>query len=328
MRVVPAAAMVFVLAGCGTTDDLAGVVRGAAGAGTPGTAGSPSGGAGDAAGASAGGGPGGSSGSGGSGGEPLHPGVYAGFRASRYGIEPFPTPEYWADAAVSYASALGAAPGGVWIVGVIRAPSTCFVNFPSPDSPDPHVEFGDTDENEAYLSHFDAMGMKVWLQVEPADANVETLIDLVLDRYGSHPSVIGFGVDAEWYQESSHDAGAAVTDAEAAAWRARVQSHDPSYTLFLKHWLIDHMPPTERAGLVFIDDSQSVASMDALVDEFAIWGETFSPRPVGFQLGYPSDRGWWSGLGDPPGDLGRALLDRVPNTVGVFWVDFTIREVF
>ena len=37
-------------------------------------------------------------------------------------------------------------------------------------------------------------GVQVWLQVEPADADVPPLIDLVLERYAAHPSVIGFGI--------------------------------------------------------------------------------------------------------------------------------------
>jgi hypothetical protein len=33
-------------------------------------------------------------------------------------------------------------------------------------------------------------------------------------------------------------------------------------------------------------------------------------------------------LDDPPADIGLALLDAVPNTAGLYWVDFTVREVF
>ncbi len=33
-------------------------------------------------------------------------------------------------------------------------------------------------------------------------------------------------------------------------------------------------------------------------------------------------------LDDPPGDIGRAILDRVPNTEGLYWVDFTVLDLF
>jgi hypothetical protein len=69
-------------------------------------------------------------------------------------------------------------------------------------------------------------------------------------------------------------------------------------------------------------------SLDAMVAEFAEWGRAFLPAPVAFQYGYPSDRPWWSLLDDPPRRIGQAILDRVPNTSGLYWVDFTVLDVF
>jgi len=88
------------------------------------------------------------------------------------------------------------------------------------------------------------------------------------------------------------------------------------------------MPPTERDGIFFVDDSQQFESFDHMVNEFAEWGEAFAPAPVGFQYGYPADKIWWQNLQDPPKDIGQALLDKVSNTQGLFWVDFTVLDVF
>ena len=88
------------------------------------------------------------------------------------------------------------------------------------------------------------------------------------------------------------------------------------------------MPPTVHDSIVFIDDSQQFTSLDQAVDEFAVWGETFAPAPVGFQFGYEDDRFWWSALQNPPADIGNAILSAVPNTAALFWVDFTILDVF
>jgi hypothetical protein len=33
-------------------------------------------------------------------------------------------------------------------------------------------------------------------------------------------------------------------------------------------------------------------------------------------------------LQDPPKDIGQALVERVPNTQGLFWVDFTVLDIF
>ena len=155
---------------------------------------------------------------------------------------------------------------------------------------------------------FDRHGFRVWLQAEPGHAPVEELIHIILGRYKHHPSVVGFGLDVEWFESTEQPEGRAVTDAEAMAWLEAVRQHDPDYCLFLKHWEAGMMPPTVRDGLFFIDDSQILPSLEAMVDEFAEWGRVFAPAP--------------------PGDIGRAILDRVPNTEGLYWVDFTVLDLF
>lgn len=65
-----------------------------------------------------------------------------------------------------------------------------------------------------------------------------------------------------------------------------------------------------------------------MIEEFAVWGRTFAPAPVAFQYGYESDRQWWRLFDDPPAEIGKAILDAPPNTEGLYWVDFTLMEVF
>ena len=62
--------------------------------------------------------------------------------------------------------------------------------------------------------------------------------------------------------------------------------------------------------------------------EFAAWGAHFAPAPVGFQYGYPADQTWWQELADPAKEIGQAILTQTPNTRSLFWVDFTVLEVF
>ena len=124
----------------------------------------------------------------------------AGLRASSYGISPFPNSDWWADSTGSMASRFdGSVPSVIWIAGVVNG-SSCWLNFPtsSPDKEYPNIILSNYwDSNEDYLDQFDQAGVRVWLQVEPSDADVSTLIELVLERYSSHPSVVGFGVDVE-----------------------------------------------------------------------------------------------------------------------------------
>jgi len=193
---------------------------------------------------------------------------------------------------------------------------------------DPLITGQEHDDNEAILQLFDRLGFRVWLQIEPFFASVEEQIDLVLARYSHHPSVIGFGIDVEWYRSTNPDAGQAVTDAEATAWLNAIRKHRKDLRLFLKHFESAKMPPTVREGLLFVDDSQILPSLDAMVDEFAEWGRKFAPAPVAFQYGYPSDRPWWSTLPDPPRTIGEAILKKVPNAAGLYWVDFTVNEIW
>jgi hypothetical protein len=263
----------------------------------------------------------------------------AGLRASSYGAgNPFPVPDYWVNSTNSMASRFQAAtPTLVWIVGIMHfrrsgnASGNTILNFPPPTAGASYsnIIFSTGDENEEYLNAFDQNGVKVWLQVEPADADISTLIQLVMDRYASHPSVIGFGVDVEWHRYGQgNQEGSPVTDNQARAWSELVRGYHPSFMLFLKHWLISKMPPNYREGIMFLDDSQQFNSMNQMVAEFEQWGRNFFPSPVGFQYGYSADRTWWNGLGDPPRDIGDEILSRIPNTSDLFWVDFTMTEIW
>jgi hypothetical protein len=255
------------------------------------------------------------------------PPLGAGFRFSAYGPKFNPGPEYWARVGWEMATRFpGSTPEAVWIVGRVKGDGT-ELSFPV-SSGDPLIVGTEKDENEATLALFDTLGFRVWLQAEPVNAPVEKLINLMLDRYAHHRCVVGVGVDVEWYRSHDPDDGQAVTDSEATAWLAAARAHNPAYRLFLKHWLVEKMPPTVRDGLLFVDDSQIFPSMDAMVSNFAKWAKAFAPSPVAFQFGYPSDRPWWSKLEDPPTQIGESILAAAPNTEALFWVDFTVLEVF
>jgi len=261
-------------------------------------------------------------------------GLRAGLRASNYGITPFPSPTWWVNSINSMAARFPGAIGEqvAVVVEVLGGGGRrdCWAHFPdpAPGTARPNVVFDTTDLFEATLTAFDQNGIKVWLQVEPASCDVPMLIDLVMRRYGHHSSVIGFGVDVEWYRKDISRLGKPVTDAEAQTWVLNTTSHNPAYQVFLKHWLTEKMPPTYRDGLVFIDDSQGFDSLDATLDEFSAWGQTFDPSPVGFQYGYRSDKKWWRKLSDPPSTIGNAILGRIPNTSDLVWVDFTAYDIW
>ena len=259
---------------------------------------------------------------------PESPALGAGFRFSTYGIGSNPGAEYWLSVGQQMSAKFpGAHPETIWIVGNFMGKGKTYLNFHA-ETDDPNINSGYVDMNEQTLDLFDQNGFKVWLQVEPANADMVKLIDLVLSQYKHHPSVVGFGVDVEWYKSDGSPVGTPITDAEAETWVKTIRAHNPNYRLFLKHWETNFMPPTYRDGMVFINDSQQFESFDQMVADFSDWGNYFSPSPVGFQYGYPADRIWWQKFQDPPGDIGRVLVENISNTTSLFWVDFTVKEIF
>jgi hypothetical protein len=219
-----------------------------------------------------------------------------------------------------------AKPATIWIVGILNGEGT-YLSF-SCKADDPNISCGYADMNEQTLTLFDEKGFQVWLQVEPGNASIDELIDIVLNQYKHHPSVVGFGIDVEWYKSTNGPQGQPITDEEAKRWVAAVRKHNPNYRLFLKHWEKDWMPPTEREGILFVNDSQQFDSFDQMAAEFTEWGNAFAPASVGFQYGYDTDKVWWKEMQDPPKEIGQALLEKAPNTEGLFWVDFTVLDIF
>ncbi len=256
--------------------------------------------------------------------------TYAGVRSSCYGIKPFPEPAGWEKALDTMTGYFeGSTPCAVWIVGVLERPKSCLLEFPSDGNEYENIVFSKEDKHERYLDYFDKAGIKVFLQVESANGDVETLMDLVLKRYMHHPCVIGFGVDVEWYREFDNPKwGVKVGDALAEKWEKHMKSHNPNYQLFLKHWDRLWMPPTYRGDILFISDSQMLKDENDMYREFVdYWAKYFAPNPVGFQIGYGSDEKWWSKFQTPPKDMGEGLSKRIPQEVSIFWVDFTLRKV-
>lgn len=255
------------------------------------------------------------------------PSVGVGFRFSTYGAPGGLGPDYWKTVGLNLAGKFpNAHPETIWIVGNIYGEGV-YLNFPCA-SDDPYIKCGFVDMNEQALNLFDENGFKVWLQVEPGNASVDALIPLVLNHYKDHPSVVGFGLDVEWYQSTDGPLGVPIGDEEAARWAKAVQAVNPNYRLFLKHWEIDWMPPLYREGILFVNDEQGFADLTAMVDSFAAWGQHFAPAGVGYQFGYHTDQLWWKDLADPAGTIGQAILSRIPNTTSLYWVDFTIDRLF
>jgi hypothetical protein len=54
-------------------------------------------------------------------------------------------------------------PMDIWIIGKING-NKAYLNFPG-TSDDPNIIFGETDDNEAFLTYYDKHNVQVWLQI-------------------------------------------------------------------------------------------------------------------------------------------------------------------
>ena len=265
--------------------------------------------------------------------------AWAGVRSSSYGIveagfASFPSADKWTTAMTTMAGYFpGASPSAsIWLVGEVDYDQQGMIlEFPRPNDGQtygPLYQFSATDKHEPYLSYFDTHGVQVYPEIEPGDADIPTLIHLVLSRYRTHTSVIGLAIDAEWVNKTSdNDTETPVSDAQAQAWETKVKSYSSSYRLVLKHYDEGNLPPTFRGDIIFANDDELNGSYSTFKTELKTFADFFYPSDVMFQFGYPSDRGWWSALASPiPQTIGEDLIPQTRQRFGVLWVDFTIND--
>ncbi len=269
----------------------------------------------------------------------------SGIRTSRYGITPYPEPVGFHHSIYTMNTYFPlTVPAAIWTIGEFWDPDECHLNFPNDNGyPTDYFSYESEDLSEEYLSYFDDNGIKVYLQVEPGASDMEDLIDMVLERYGDHECVIGFGVDVEWYQCVDNIWGKKVTDAVAEEWEGWVKAHGSSYNLFLKHpdRTPTRFPDTYRGDLIFVNDCEGLDTIEpAGTKGFAdyendflgvmkTFAEHFNPNTIFYQIGYPSIEVLWQDFDPKPKVMGRDLAGVCGSgqDVGIFWVDFGMEGV-
>ena len=220
----------------------------------------------------------------------------------------------------------------IWIVGTVSSSEdySCSLNFPNTTGITVNgAHFSSKDRNEEFLSMADEKGYSVWLQVESGFADIVNLAKVVMTKYKKHPCVKGFGIDVEWYNNTTDgEPGTPLDDATAQAVDEAVKSINPGYTVFVKHFNSAYMPPSYRSNMIFVNDSQQFGSLSSMKNEFANWARKFSSNPVFFQIGYEDDEWIWSEFNNPVAELGAELAAASPadSKVGIIWVDFTLRQ--
>lgn len=279
---------------------------------------------------------------------------YSGTRSSIYGLgSQWLLPEEWGAVTDQMKEWYpDSQPTMVWIVGHLNDMG-CTLEFAAPEGVDvetlaeQYIYFEEPDRtdhlsHEEYFNYFDEHGIKVYLQVEPGFADVDELMDLLMEQYGSHECIAGFGVDVEWYHGVTEDSGLPVTDVLAEQWDQHLKELNPDYRLFLKHYNIRYLPPTYRSDILFVNDSQGFGSpigdnlglYDENVDdvlgfipEFKRFADAFPENEVLYQIGYRPDAMWYYTMEEPVvQSLGLRLAEVTKQNCGIIWVDFTIKD--
>lgn len=253
----------------------------------------------------------------------------AGWRSSAYGYQTGSPPSYWINVANDISSKFpGTSPGGIWLVGETDGyPATGTLLYMPSSGSYPNIRFEGGDISEPYLDAFDSAGVKIILQVEPMNANISDLIDIVMNRYKHHTSVIGFGVDNEWYKTCSD--GCKATAEEVIFWNNKLHSINPNYILMIKHFDESKLPTGIPSDILVLCDDEDNGNLGTLVSEHEAVADRFPGNPFGAQYGYPSDENIWGGMDDPVFEVGEAVASALsPRAISFFWVDFSIEEIY
>lgn len=157
-----------------------------------------------------------------------------------------------------------------------------------------------TDHVEPYLKKFDEDGLKVILSIQPNNADVADLIDIILTRYGHHESVIGVNVDMEWKLTGNpyH-----VSDEERDLWLSRIQKYNPEFKLFLTYFKDYTYFPGDAEDIVILYDGEK-ATQNVLMGEYEKIANHYTS--VGIYTGYSTST--------PPTASYDSIMSAAPNT--------------
>ncbi|MBN1980449.1 MAG: hypothetical protein JW795_02885 [Chitinivibrionales bacterium] len=269
----------------------------------------------------------------------------SGVRIGKYSVEegiPFPTPRGWHNAINKMHDYFPQSQRyTIWTLGEMWGDDSteCLLYFPSSGKTYPNIAFDETDLSEKYFTYFDQNNVKVIVQVEPADADLKTLMDIIFKRYGKHQSIVGFGIDGEWYQCHLNEWGKKVTDEEAKQWEAWVKTYNSSYILMLKHpdKNMTYLPPSYRGEIIFVNDCEARAKksdpgvykgyQEEFLPVMKSFADKYNPNLTIFQIGYPTTKPLWKDFPDPPKKVGSDILALCKQNIGIFWVDFGMKGI-
>lgn len=156
------------------------------------------------------------------------------------------------------------------------------------------------DSAEPYLEKFDAQGLGVILSIQPLNASIPGLIDMILAQYGRHKCVIGINVDLEWKNSGVPQY---VSNSERDSWLYEIKKYGPDLKLFLTYYGDHTHFPDDTSGLVVLFDGEKNTQTN-LLNKYSDLAKYYGT--VGIYTGYSSS--------SPPAASNDDILKAVPNT--------------
>ena len=209
----------------------------------------------------------------------------------------------WVDAARSFGGNHGILD---LVVGQANSDNRCWVPFPF-ESTEHIYSSSETDLPEPYIQAFDDADLKVILNLQPLQANVTELIDLIFSRYSRHPSIMGLNVDIEWKETGTPYY---VNNTERDAWLERIKSYNPSYKLLLTYFKNHTHFPDDATDLIVVSDGQG-DTQENILAEYTELASHFSM--VGIATGFSSST--------PPTATDSQILQAAPHTQYIIHTD-------
>jgi hypothetical protein len=211
----------------------------------------------------------------------------------------------WVSAAKRYVDGTN---GSVVDLVLAQADITGYTRVPFPlQGMSSLISYSDEDEAEPYLKTFDNEGVGVILSLQPLEADVPQLMELMLTRYGQHSCIVGINVDLEWKHSGAWNH---VSNNERDAWLAVLKGHNAGLRLFLTYYGNRTYFPGDAPGLVVLFDGEGDAQVN-LLERYGELAAHFSQ--VGIYTGYTSS--------SPPTASNDRILASVPKTRYIIHTD-------
>ncbi len=248
---------------------------------------------------------------------------YIGSTGSRYGINPFPSNSEWEKIILDIQNRTSNKTNKsiLWPVtsynnGVVNC------SFPNNELED-NYSFAKFDFNEEYFNYFDKNKIDVILLIEPGLPSVDNSIEIVLNHYSHHKSVVGICIDFEW-SVNEYNKG---NKRNIEKWLFQLSDVNKNYLLVLKHWDLTELEYYLDDNLLYLQSLEGINNRKEMKYRFSNWYRKFYPNFVGVEVGLKKDHKIWEGLTNPLEYIYKDLVTIPYKQFSFFWNEETIMDI-